>query len=106
MTKDDVIATGHYILFVIFFGRRTSLASLIAFSGHSKLRYRPSTFNDVVSNFKDSFLVLEIFKDIGIHLNSDFKTLIKDRSQSIIENTRCVLAHREFSIKLSIFIEY
>ena len=43
------------------------------------------SIDDVVSNFKHCSLVLEIFKYVRVHLNTDLEPFVKDGGQSVVE---------------------
>jgi len=64
------------------------------------------SIDDVMSDFKHSSLVLEIFKYVRVHLNADLETFIKDGGQSVIEKATRMLASGELFLKISIFIKY
>jgi hypothetical protein len=64
------------------------------------------SIDDVVSNFKHCSLVLEIFKYVRVHLNTDLEPFVKDGGQSVVEKATRMLTSGELFLKISIFIKY
>jgi|LauGreDrversion4_2_1035121.scaffolds.fasta_scaffold24733_4 hypothetical protein len=86
MSEDNIVALIHNVLFFIFFCLGTSLAPLITLSSCLRLMSDSSSLYYIVTNFEDGFFVFEIFENVGIHLDANFKAFIENWSKSVVEN--------------------
>ena len=85
MTKHYVVTLIHYVLFLVFFGLRTSLAPLITLSvGLTHLCHSSAALYDIMTNFEYGLFVLKVFENVSVHLDADFESLVEDRSQSVV----------------------